>query len=113
MTETEALIGIERRSTHSGTSAGRIVDGTVRTMKNGSRGAGVVGAYARLGRIENANRQLSSVRAVEQHPRLWESSPDMMYAALGMSDDAFESLATIFGRSRTDGAPGSRDGSGR
>jgi hypothetical protein len=37
--EDEALIG--RRSTQRGVSAGRIVDGTVRKMKNGSRGAGV------------------------------------------------------------------------
>jgi hypothetical protein len=43
--EEEALIGIGirigRRSTHIGTSAGRIVGGTIRAMMNGSRGAGV------------------------------------------------------------------------
>jgi tetratricopeptide (TPR) repeat protein len=54
--------------------------------------AGVVGAYARLGRMADANRELPAVRALEQHPRLWEFSLAMMYADLGKFDEAFKAL---------------------
>ena len=54
--------------------------------------AGVIGAYARLGRIADANRALPAVRALAPQPRLWDFSLAMMYADLGTFDEGFEAL---------------------
>jgi serine/threonine protein kinase/tetratricopeptide (TPR) repeat protein len=54
--------------------------------------AGVVGAYARLGRMADASKELPPIRALVQHPRQWDFSLAMMYADLGTFDEAFEAL---------------------